>query len=154
MHFSIRHSHYRDHGKRRKHRHKHHQVPTYLLLTVKSTFFSYRIAFKGEIFMGIKVSIGHKVDAVISFLDQHGNPMLTPVVPDSVPVWSQLNSAADTLTPSADGLSASAVPLAEGTDTVSVKVTVGGVDFAATLDVEVVPEPQVLTSVAIVPTVT
>lgn len=103
--------------------------------------------------MGIKVSLGHNVSGVIAFLDQHGNPMLTPVTPDSPPTWSNLDAGVEAVTASADGLSMSAVPAKVGVDTISVAVVVGGVSFNATLDVEVVPEVQVLTSVAITPTV-
>lgn len=104
--------------------------------------------------MGIKVSLGHNVTGKITFLDQHGNPMLTPVVPDAAPVWSNLATDVETVTASADGLSMSAVPAKVGVDTISVKVTVGGAEFAATLDVEVTPEVQVFTSVAIEPAIT
>ncbi len=99
--------------------------------------------------MGVKLSLGHTVTGKITFLDQHGNPMLTPVTPDAVPVWSNVDTAVETVTASADGMSMSAVPAKVGVDTVTVVVTVGGVEFSATLDVEVTPEEQVLTKVAI-----
>ena len=103
--------------------------------------------------MNVKLSLGHSLTAAISFLDQHGNPMLSPVVPDEVPVWQNMDAGVEKLTSSADGMNATAEPVAAGVDTINVKVTVGGVLFTATLDVEVVPEPQVLSSIAITPTV-
>jgi hypothetical protein len=97
----------------------------------------------------VKVTVGHSVAFSIVYLDQNGNPMLTAPTPDSPPAWSDTTSATETLTPAASGLTASAVALAAGTDVVSVSVTVGGVVFSATCDVEVDAAPQVLTSVEI-----
>jgi hypothetical protein len=101
----------------------------------------------------ITVAIGHKVNCTLAFLDQNGNPMLTPVTPDSPPAWSDSTPATGTLTAAPDGLSASEAAIAAGSDTISVTVIVGGVSFAATLGVTVSPAPQVMTSVAIEATV-
>jgi hypothetical protein len=101
----------------------------------------------------ISVTVGHKVDFKLAFLDQHGNPMLSPVTPDSPPVWLDTDSAVGTLTAAADGLSAEETAVSAGTDTVTVSLMVGGVKFEASIDVAVQPEAQVLTSVQILATV-
>lgn len=103
--------------------------------------------------MDVQVTVGHVINMAIDFLDQNGNPMLTPVAPDSPPVWSNTTPATETLAVSGDGLKAVATPLVPGTDTVNTAVIVGGVSFAANLGVNVSPAPQVLTSVVITPTV-
>ena len=101
----------------------------------------------------VNVTVGHKVDFKIAFLDQHGNPMVAPVTPDGVPVWSDTDSKVGTLTAAADGMTAEEVAIAAGTDTVSVNLAVGGKSFSASIDVVVAPEAQVLTSIAILSTV-
>lgn len=101
----------------------------------------------------ISVTVGHKVDFKLAFLDQHGNPMLSPVTPDSPPVWIDTNSAVGTLTAAADGLTAEETAVSAGTDTVTVSLMVGGAKFEASVDVVVQPEAQVLTSVQILATV-
>lgn len=106
-----------------------------------------------ELHMSTVVNLGHTISMAVAFLDQNGNPMLTPPVPDSPPAWSNTTPATETLAPSASGLSCVATPVAAGSDEVDLVVTVGGVAFKALLDVTVQPAPQVLTSVAIVPTV-
>jgi hypothetical protein len=105
--------------------------------------------------MPLKVTVGHSVSCGLLFLDQNGNPMLTTVVPDAPATWSHVQSgtSVDTLTPSGDGNSASVDALSPGTDTLSVSVVVGGLTFSATLDIEVDPAPQVVSSVQIVATV-
>ena len=64
------------------------------------------------------------VSYAINFLDADGNPAAPPVLA-SVPVWSE-DSAGKliTLTPSADGLSATAVPTGKGLGTVNVSVVI------------------------------
>ena len=101
----------------------------------------------------ITVTVGHKVDFVLAFLDQHGNPMLTTPAPDAPPVWTDTTSATGTLTASPSGLSASELAIAAGADTVSVSLMVGGVSFSASVDLTVQDEPQVLTSIGILGTV-
>lgn len=99
----------------------------------------------------VTVSVGHTVNCSLVFLDQNGNPMLVAPSPDSPPSWSNSTPATETLSPG--GLTASALALAVGGDTISVSVSVGGVSFGATLGVTVTPAPQVLTSVSIAATV-
>lgn len=101
----------------------------------------------------VNVTAGHTVVMALSFLDQNGNPMLTPVAPDAVPVWTDTTSATGTLTESADGLTASEAALAAGTDVVTVSLSVGGKAFTASLGITVTAAPQVLTSVGITSTV-
>lgn len=104
--------------------------------------------------MSTEVAIGHTVAMSLAFLDQHGNPMITVAKPDSPPVWTNVKPAIETVVAPADGMSAVATPLVVGSDTITVKLSVGGVAFTATLDVNVIAtEAQVLTSVAIVPVI-
>ncbi len=77
--------------------------------------------------------------------------MLTTPTPDSPPTWSDSTPATETLSPG--GLTASALAIAPGGDTISVSVTVNAVSYGATLGVTVTPAPQQLTSVSIATTV-
>jgi hypothetical protein len=86
----------------------------------------------------------------IAYLDQKGNPMLVTPTPDVLPVWTNSTPATETLSPSADGLTCDVTTVAVGQDVISLAVIVSGADFSATLNVNVLDEPQVLTSVAIV----
>jgi hypothetical protein len=99
----------------------------------------------------VTVSVGHNVQCSLVFLDQNSNPMLVQPTPDSPPTWSNSTPATETLSPG--GLTASALALAAGGDTISVSVSVGGVTFGATLGVTVTPAPQILTSVDVAATV-
>ena len=103
--------------------------------------------------MSVAVNVGHSVNMTLAFLDQNGNPMLTTPAPDAPPVWTDTTPAVGTLTASGSGLTATELALTPGGDTVTVSLSVGGVAFTATVDITVSAVPQVLTSVAIVPTV-
>lgn len=103
--------------------------------------------------MATTLSVGHKLNMSIGFFDQHGNPMLTAPTPDTPPAWSNTTPATESIAPSADGLTCVGTPVAAGSDTVNLIVTVGGNNFSASLDVTVTAEAQVLTSVAINSTV-
>jgi hypothetical protein len=103
--------------------------------------------------MATTISVGHTLGLSIQYLDQHGNPMLTAPTPDAAPVWTDTTPATETLTVVASGLTATGTPIAAGTDTVTVNLAVGGKTFTATVDVTVTPEPQVLSGVVIVTTV-
>lgn len=103
--------------------------------------------------MAVTLEVGQTLNMALVFLDQAGNPMTTTPTPDSPPAWVDSTPATETLTVDGTGLAATGTPLAPGTDTVSVTVVVGGVSFSASLDVTVTAAPQVLTSIAIVPTV-
>lgn len=103
--------------------------------------------------MATTLAVGHKLELAIMFLDQNGNPMLVPPVPDATPTWTNTTPATEVLTPAASGLTAEGIPTAPGSDTVTLSIVVGGVTFNATLDVTVTASPQVLTSVGIAPTV-
>jgi hypothetical protein len=98
----------------------------------------------------INVSVGHTVNFAILYLDQDGNPMLTPPTPDAAPTWSDTTPATGTLTPS--GSTASELIIAAGSDTVSVTVAVGGVTFSASQQL-VAAAAQKLTSIQIQATV-
>jgi len=98
----------------------------------------------------MKVTVGHNIAMSITYLDQNGNPMLTMPTPDSAPVWSKTAAdTIDTLSVAASGATAELDTVAPGADTVSLSVVVAGQTFGATLDVEIDPVPQVLTSVEI-----
>jgi len=132
-----------------KHRHYHHlSHVTYIRFTVNRVAVIVPIR-ERIIHMSTQVSIGHEIDMSIDFLDQHGNPMLVVPKPDSAPVWSNIAPTVETVTAALDGLSAVAKPLAVGSDTISLDLMVAGVKFHASLDVNVIAEAQVLTSIAI-----
>lgn len=103
------------------------------------------------IYMATSFNVGQKLPLSISFLDQNGQPMANPPTPDAPPTWSNGSAATDTLTVAPDGLSASDLGVAAGTDTVAVSLAVATVAFSATLAVTVAAAPQVLTSIEIVP---
>ena len=95
------------------------------------------------------VTLGHKINFSIVYLDQNGNPMLTTPTVDKPPAWSNTTPTTETLTVSPDGLTATANTLAVGTDVVNLSVQVGGAPFSATIGVNVTAIPQVLTSIQI-----
>lgn len=101
----------------------------------------------------ISVNVGHQVACTIIYLDQNGNPMLTTPTPDAPPAWTNGNTAVDTLTVAADGLTCQINALTVGSDTVSLSLAVGGKSFSASLSLAVQAAPQVLTSIAIGTTV-
>jgi hypothetical protein len=104
--------------------------------------------------MGITtVSIGHKIEMAIAFLDQNGQPMQTEPTPDAPPVWTNSAPTIDSLVVASNGMTAEDDAEAAGSDTVNLSLSVGGVAYSATLPVVVSPAPQVLTSIEIVPTV-
>lgn len=103
--------------------------------------------------MATNVTVGQTLPLSIAFLDQNGQPMAAQPTLDSAPSWGNLDPAIETLTPSADGLTAAALALAAGSDTVRVQLTVAGAQFTATLDVSVaagMAPTQTLTSIGIV----
>lgn len=99
------------------------------------------------------VTVGHTVSFTLVFLDQNGNPMLTTPTADAPPAWTDTTPATGTLTVAPSGLTASEAAMVVGSDTVNVALAVGGVAFAATIDLTVQAVPQVLTSVQIAATV-
>jgi hypothetical protein len=125
-----------------------------LVLTTNAAEFGVELEPFERTHMSTSVNVGHNVSMKIAFLDKNGNPMLTPVTPDSPPVWSNANPAAGTLVVAPDGLSAVESAIAVGSDVVSLSVVAGGQTFSATLNIDVSAAPQVLGSVQIVPTVT
>jgi hypothetical protein len=101
----------------------------------------------------VTVTVGHKINCSIGFLDTNGNPMLTPPTPDAIPTWTNTTPASETLVASGDGLTAVATALAAGSDAINLALAVGGVAFTASLAVTVQAAPQTLGSVSIVSTV-
>jgi len=98
----------------------------------------------------VTMVVGHTDNMSIVYLDQHGNPMLVTPVPDSPPTWAQTDPSVATLTVAADGMTASEMAVAAGSDVVSLTVVVGGNTYSASVPITISPEPQVLTSVDIV----
>jgi hypothetical protein len=101
----------------------------------------------------VNVTLGHKVECSIIYLDQNGNPMLTAPKPDSPPAWTNGNPAVDTLAIAADGSTCEISTVATGADTVNLTLVVGGASFSASLSLTIQAVPQVLTSIAIGATV-
>src|SRR5208337_4439485 len=83
--------------------------------------------------MSTSVTVGHVIDFSIQYVDTSGNPMLTPVTPDSPPVWADAPASppVDTFTVAADGSTAVLAATAAGGDTVTLTVIVGGVSYSA-----------------------
>lgn len=104
----------------------------------------------------IPSKIGQSITNTINFLDQSGHPMaVTPTV-DAPPTWTNDTPSVEKLTVSEDGLSCVALALAAGTDVITLSVMVKGAKFTATIVDNVTdppPEPQTLTSVAILQSV-
>ncbi len=103
----------------------------------------------------INLTAGHTDAMSIAYFDQNGLPMVTAPTPDAPPTWVNVPSSADTFTVAGpSNLTASLAALAEGTDSVTLTVVVGGVTFTAVQPVNIAAAPQVLTSVEIVNAVT
>lgn len=102
----------------------------------------------------VNVVVGDTVNFTIAYFDQNGNPMNTTPTPDSPPTWSDDNVTVGDLSQSADGTTAQEVIVGPGTDDVSVSLTVGGVQFNATLTITATATGgQTLSSIEIVPTI-
>lgn len=102
--------------------------------------------------MSTTVTVGHQINYSFIYVDTNGNPMLTPVTPDSPPVWADAPASppVDTFTASADGSTAVLIASAAGSDTVTLAVTVGGVAYTASDLVTIQPVPQTLGGIQIV----
>lgn len=114
-----------------------------------------RLSATGRVRLMQTVTVGHKLQCTIVYLDANGNPMQTTPTPDAPPTWTSAPSPAntDSLTVSADGTECDVNALNPGSDTLSLDVKVGGQSFTATLGIQVNAAPQVLTSVQILATV-
>ena len=135
----------------------HRQWCRYVILLIDGTcYLMTGSEWQREKHIMVTVNAGHTVGMVIQYLDQNGNPMVTTPVPDQPPTWTNSNGQ-DTLTVAPDGNSATlAIPATMtggGSDTVTLGLNVAGKAFSATLAVTITATPQVLTSIAIVPTV-
>lgn len=106
----------------------------------------------------VPVTVGHTVTNVLQYFDANGNPMLVTPTPDTPNVWTDSGSAAsppiDTEAVSTDGNTQTVKATAAGTDLVGVTVVVGGKTFAGSVEIDISPAPQVLTSIGIMSTVT
>ena len=103
--------------------------------------------------MAVTVNVGHVINMTVAYLDTNGNPMLVPPTPDTPPTWTNTTTSTETLTVGGGGLTATATPIAPGSDVINLSLSVGNVAFAATLAVQVDAAPQTLGSIQIVPTV-
>lgn len=105
----------------------------------------------------VPVTVGHTVTNVIQYFDQNGNPMIVTPTPDTPNVWTDSGSAEsppiDTSAVSTDGNTQTVTATAAGTDQVGVTVVVGGKTFTASVEIDISPAPQVLTSIGIASTV-
>lgn len=107
-----------------------------------------------RIVMDISKKVGDTVAFGIKFVAADGTEV-TGIKPDSAPAWSDSNSAVETITESADGLTAGGPVIAAGTDTVKVDLMVGGVPFSALSVVTatvVTPPPPAFDHIEIVAT--
>ncbi len=92
--------------------------------------------------MSITLNIGQKAELSVPFFDQAGQLLLVAPKLDGAPVWTNRTPSILTLTPSDDGLTASALALTVGNDTIHVTLSVGGVVFNDDFVVSVIPDPQ------------
>jgi hypothetical protein len=122
-------------------------------IVIKVGGFAVELIPEEVVHMATSMNVGQTLPMSIEYLDQHGVPMTTAPLLDAPPVWANNTPATETLTAASDGHTASSLALAAGTDTVRLTLMVGGVQFAATLDVTVaaVVPIQTLTTIAIVP---
>lgn len=132
-------------------RRRHHRRRARVILLVGGTFAVELIA-NEVVHMATELKVGQTLPLSIAYFDQNGAPMDVTPTPDAAPSWANLTPATAILTAAGDGLSANSVAAGAGTDTVRVTLTVGGTQFAATLDLTVVAAPtsQTLTSIGIV----
>ena len=97
----------------------------------------------------IPVTVGHKIECSIGYLDENGNPMLTAPTPDAPPVWTNTTPAVETLVASPDGSACEATTLTAGSDLISLSLFVASQAYTATLAVTVGAAPQRLTTIVI-----
>ena len=125
---------------------RHKQHITYVLFYVNGVGVQLNPFFRENLMT--KVNVGHSVALSIKYLDQNGNPMITPPTPDASPPILWLSAkVVGTLVPS--GATATYNATAPGNDDVEVQVQIGGTLFTASLAIEVDAVPQVFTSIAI-----
>lgn len=100
--------------------------------------------------MATKINVGQTQKFKISYLDAAGNEIVPTPTPDSPPQWSHSVPADDDLAAAADGNTAQATGIAAGDDTISLVLSIGGVQFTATEALTVIAVAPVVTSIAIV----
>ena len=140
------------HRRRRHHRRRHHR---HIRVNLTVNGYRYELQPHRKIHIMTALTVGHMDTLGIEYLDTTGAPMLTPVTPDSPPVWTNAPSTppVDTFVVAADGSSAVLTATAAGADTVTLTVIVGGVTFTASDVFVISAAPQVLGSVAITDTI-
>lgn len=137
--------HFENFHKLHHHKHRHHKHHVVLFVNGVGTILTPGMETK----LMLTVNLGHKVECDFTVLDQNGNPMLTPVALDAPAAWSNTTPATETIVASPDGTTCEGTTVAVGTDTISLAFAIGGVAFAASVDVVVAAAPQVPTSVVI-----
>jgi hypothetical protein len=110
-----------------RHHHRHHRHVR-VVLNLGGTF-AVELKPKETIHAMTTLNVGQTSHNTLEFLDNAGN--VISATPDSPPQWTGSDSAVETLTVAADGLSADAAAIAAGTDQISVTVSVGGQSFSA-----------------------
>jgi hypothetical protein len=135
----------RHHGRRRHHHHRHPEV----WLTVGDV--SVLLNSTETTHMASTFAMNQIVNLSIQALDASGN-VLTGVVFDSPPAWTDDAPATATLVASADGTTAVLTPVAPGTLNVGLTAIVGGVSFTAALAETLTAAAPTVASVQIVAT--
>ncbi len=89
--------------------------------------------------MATSINVGQTLPMTIEFLDSNGAVIPPANLPalDAAPVWANSNVADAVLTVAAGSMTAELLGTVEGTATVTLTLSVGGVMFTATLDVTV-----------------
>jgi hypothetical protein len=96
----------------------------------------YQSSFQGEIMGVITITDSQKVTLSLAFKDAKGQP--TTATPDAPPEWFADNTEMIALAVTADGMNCEVSAVAPiGAAMVSVKATIGGVDFAGSEEVDV-----------------
>jgi hypothetical protein len=131
-------------------RHEHHEHDLHLALRVNKRI--YVLNPERRTIIMEQLTVGHTDTMSILYVDTAGNPMLTPVTPDSPPTWvdTPATPPVDTFTVSADGTTAVLAATAAGTDTVNLTVVVGGKTYTVSAQFAISAPPQVLGGVQIV----
>lgn len=119
--------------------HRHRGLHLWLVLKQDRSRVAILLHPKERTFIMSQLHVDQVVTLGLMAVDSKGNQV--KFVPDAPPVWTNSNNAAATAAVSADGLTDVVTPVAgsEGqVDTVSVVVSVGGVQFTASVDETVV----------------
>jgi hypothetical protein len=120
------------------------QKPTHLLfmVSVDCILFEFNLDLQETSKMAIQVPQDKTISLGIRYLDQNGQPMLSPVNHDQPPSWSN-SDAIGSLAVAPDGLTAVFTPSAPGNTNVRLTVTSGTRQYNAELGIEVTPSQPV-----------